>query len=89
MLKKYKPRLAVGSLDTKPKEAAPKPAAPAAPKKAEPAKDATAVAAPKEPLEPFGDMIPYADPSWYQGVSRIPPHGLPADPPQTSRGIPY
>jgi hypothetical protein len=22
-----------------------------------------------EALEPFGDLIPFADPSWYQGVS--------------------
>lgn len=21
-----------------------------------------------EPLEPFGDLVPFADPSWYQGV---------------------
>lgn len=75
VLKKYKPRLQVGSLDSKPKEAAPAPApkpaapkpAPAPAKKAEPAKDAPAAAAPSEPLEPFGDLIPYADPSWYQG----------------------
>ncbi|SPO07604.1 probable acyl-CoA dehydrogenase [Cephalotrichum gorgonifer] len=76
VLKKYKPRLQVGSLDTKPKEAAapaaaapsPKPAAPA--KKVEPAKAASAPAAASEPaeaLEPYGDLIPFADPSWYQG----------------------
>lgn len=75
VLKKYKPRLQVGSLDSKPKEAAPAPApkpaapkpAPAPAKKVEPSKDAPAAAAPSEPLEPFGDLIPYADPSWYQG----------------------
>jgi hypothetical protein len=21
-----------------------------------------------EPLDPFGDLVPFADPSWYQGV---------------------
>ena len=26
-----------------------------------------------EAQEPFGDLIPFADPSWYQGV-RPPPH---------------
>jgi hypothetical protein len=76
ILKKYKPKLQVGSLDSK-KQAEPK-AAPA-PKKEEPkaAPSSTEVKKftkrePVEPLEPFGDLIPYADPSWYQTVSHIP-----------------
>jgi len=24
---------------------------------------------PKESLEPFGDLVPFGDPAWYQGVS--------------------
>ncbi|PKS11192.1 hypothetical protein jhhlp_002953, partial [Lomentospora prolificans] len=72
VLKKYKPRLQVGSLDTKkgaePAPApAPKPApAPAkAPEEKKPAAAATATEA--EALEPYGDLIPFADPNWYQG----------------------
>jgi alkylation response protein AidB-like acyl-CoA dehydrogenase/predicted heme/steroid binding protein len=74
ILKKYKAQLQVGSLDTKPKpESKPEPAA---------AKPESAVAAPVaakkpraeqpegeeagEPLEAFGDQIPFADPTWYQ-----------------------
>lgn len=76
VLKKYKPKLQVGSLDTK-KAAAPAPAAAApapAPKPAPaaaPAKPAEkkAEAAPSEALEPYGSLIPFADPNWYQGVS--------------------
>ncbi|TWU75910.1 hypothetical protein ED733_006074 [Metarhizium rileyi] len=63
ILKKYKGKLQVGSLDTKPKTE-PKPAAAPAPKKA--VKSATGDER-SEPLEPFGAMIPFADPSWYQG----------------------
>jgi hypothetical protein len=68
-LKKYQSKLQVGSLDTKKAVEAPAPA----PKK-ETAKPQTAavvdVAAAKsaEPQEPYGDLIPFADPSWYQGV---------------------
>ena len=76
ILKKYKGQLQVGSLDTKPKAAAP-PTPPASPK--EVVKPSTAgPAAPSpgpgaqeaaEAMEPFGDLIPFADPSWYQSVS--------------------
>lgn len=78
VLKKYKPKLQVGSLDSKPKAAAPapapapKPAPKPEPKKAEPAKAAASAPAP-EALDPFGALIPFADPSWYQGVSLQPP----------------
>ncbi|KAI9762787.1 MAG: hypothetical protein M4579_000139 [Chaenotheca gracillima] len=73
ILKKYKGQLQLGSLDTKPKAAAPTPAP--APKKKEVVKPMQAgPAAPSpgaaiqeisEPFEAFGDLIPYADPSWY------------------------
>lgn len=74
ILNKYKPTLLVGSLDSKPKDAAPAAAAPevkpspvyAAP---EPAKKIAKSHDKSEPLSPFGDLIPYADPSWYQSVS--------------------
>ncbi|KAI1082415.1 acyl-CoA dehydrogenase NM domain-like protein [Whalleya microplaca] len=74
ILKKYKPSLQIGSLDSKPKpkpkaaEATPSPTL-AAP---EPKKEATKTAVPStaqeesEALEPFGAQIPFADPSWYQ-----------------------
>lgn len=71
ILKKYKAKLLVGSLDTKPKEEpkpepkpepkVEKPVAKAVKKEAEAEEDA-------EPLEAFGDQIPFADPSWYQNV---------------------
>ena len=69
ILKKYKSKLLVGSLDTKPKEAPkeepkPAPAAPAKPKAA--AKAAAQPEEDSEPLEPYGDLIPFADPAWYQ-----------------------
>lgn len=82
VLKKWKPKLQVGSLDSKPKAA--EPAAPApAPVAAKPKPEAGTVsakpAAPvkkeasqdkdSEPLEAFGQQIPFADPSWYQNVS--------------------
>ncbi|KAK8922897.1 Acyl-CoA dehydrogenase apdG [Metarhizium anisopliae] len=67
ILKKYKGKLQVGSLDSKPKpepKAEPKPAAASAPKKAA---SPSASNEQSEPLEPFGALIPFADPSWYQG----------------------
>lgn len=78
ILKKFKGQLQVGSLDTK-KAAAPEPApAPASKKEKEvvkPAAESGAVvpvsgqaAEDAEPLDPFGDLIPFADPTWYQGV---------------------
>lgn len=75
ILKKYKKTLLVGSLDTKPKVeevAKPAPVA-AAPPPAEASKKAVKNAnlEESEALEPFGDMIPFADPSWYQSVSLL------------------
>ncbi|EFY92504.1 hypothetical protein J3458_021718 [Metarhizium acridum] len=67
ILKKYKGKLQVGSLGTKPKpepKAEPKPAAASAPKKAARPSSSNEQS---EPLEPFGALIPFADPSWYQG----------------------
>lgn len=70
ILKKYQAKLQVGSLDTKPKP----------PPKAEPVAEPspkTVAAAQKEishtheesePLEAFGEQIPFGDPSWYQHV---------------------
>ena len=72
ILKKYKAKLQVGSLDSKPKAAEP---APAPKKAAAPKKPATATSTEaaktdaSEPLEAFGEQIPFADPSWYQNVS--------------------
>jgi alkylation response protein AidB-like acyl-CoA dehydrogenase len=75
ILKKYQKQLQIGSLDTKPKPAAP-PAPTPAPKKEAPKPKAAAPAAAApaeeaEALEPFGQQIPFSDPSWYQGVSCI------------------
>lgn len=80
ILKKYQKQLQVGSLDTKPKPAA-EPMPVAVPKKEAPKPKAasSAVAAPaeqSETLEPFGQQIPFGDPSWYQSVSTpLPPPG--------------
>lgn len=43
----------------------------AAPKSAAPAKKPVTPKGQEEAeaLEPFGDQIPFSDPSWYQGVS--------------------
>ncbi|KAH0493097.1 hypothetical protein TgHK011_008019 [Trichoderma gracile] len=70
ILKKYKAKLQVGSLDTKPKEEpkpapAPAPAPKAVVKKASSSSSSSSEAE-SEPLEAFGDQIPFADPSWYQ-----------------------
>jgi len=82
ILKKYKGQLQIGSLDTKKKEAAP-PTPPATPPPAEketemvkPQAEPGVVAAvptqaaeeAKDSMDPYGAMIPYADPSWYQSV---------------------
>ncbi|KAL7619558.1 hypothetical protein AAE478_010098 [Parahypoxylon ruwenzoriense] len=72
ILKKYKPSLQIGSLDTKPKpEPTPKPSKPAAaPQPTKETKKAvvpTAAQEPAEALEPFGSLIPFGDPNWYQG----------------------
>ncbi|KAI4859175.1 acyl-CoA dehydrogenase NM domain-like protein [Hypoxylon rubiginosum] len=73
ILKKYKPSLQIGSLDSKPKaEPAPKPSPTyAAPEPTKETKKAvatpTAQTEEAEALEPYGSLIPFADPSWYQG----------------------
>jgi len=70
ILKKYKSQLQIGSLDTK-KAAAPAPAPgpkKAAPKPAASSSDVTPPAT-AAPQDPFGELIPFSDPSWYQGVS--------------------
>ena len=82
ILKKYKAKLQVGSLDTK-EEAPPTP--PATPptekeqKQVQPQAESGTVAVapgpsapePTEALDPFGSQVPFGDPSWYQGVSRV------------------
>ncbi|KXX76356.1 Acyl-CoA dehydrogenase [Madurella mycetomatis] len=68
ILKKYQKQLQIGSLDTKPKPATPPAAAPATKKETPKPRAATAAspAGEAEALEPFGQQIPFADPSWYQ-----------------------
>lgn len=78
ILKKYQKKLQVGSLDSKAAPAAP-PTPPATPPQKELVKPEanSGVIAPQpteeaeeaEALDPYGDLIPYADPSWYQSVS--------------------
>lgn len=78
-MKKYKGQLQIGSLDTKKVEAPPTPPAtppPAEKEKVTPkAESGTVSAAPsqsveeEEPLDSYGSLIPFADPSWYQSVS--------------------
>jgi hypothetical protein len=67
ILKKYQKTLMIGSLNTKPQPAAPPPPAAAAPRAVE------AVVRKEEEeheaLEMYGDLVPYADPNWYQSVS--------------------
>ncbi|KAI2919722.1 hypothetical protein CBS147320_8476 [Aspergillus niger] len=70
ILKKYKGNLQIGSLDSK-KAAAPEPPASSAPA-SQPSKPLAApvdVASAKssETQDPFGELIPFADPAWYQG----------------------
>ncbi|KAI1130613.1 acyl-CoA dehydrogenase/oxidase [Nemania abortiva] len=74
ILKKYKPSLQIGSLDSKPKpEPKPEPTHEAKPSVTlaapVPAKAAPVQSAPQEEaeaLEQYGSQIPFADPSWYQ-----------------------
>lgn len=74
ILNKYKSKLMIGSVEGKAPEKAPEPpkavapvaAGPAAPV---PAKKEAVEKVQSEALEPFGEMIPYGDPAWYQGVS--------------------
>lgn len=73
ILKKYKAQLQIGSLDSKKKEDAASSSASAsssstpatydseAYKNAKPAKAEVV-------LDPYGELIPFGDPSWYQGV---------------------
>lgn len=70
VLKKYKGQLQIGSLNTK-KVAAPPtpPATPPAKKEAPKAESSTTVTKPTAALDPYGDLVPFADPAWYQGVS--------------------
>ncbi|CAM1509104.1 Fc.00g028430.m01.CDS01 [Cosmosporella sp. VM-42] len=75
ILKKWHPKLCVGSLDSKPKpkeEPKPEPA-PGTVTVKQPSAKAVAAAEKEassseesEPLEAFGHQIPFADPSWYQ-----------------------
>lgn len=80
VLKKYKPKLQIGSLDSKPKAPAPaaKPAAEpkpvAVPNKAAAPAQTSEPPAESEALEPFGQQIPFGDPGWYQSVSFIVPY---------------
>lgn len=84
ILKKYQKQLQVGSLDSK--AAPPTPPATPPPAKKEAKKDVvkpeanSGVVAPQptetaaeefEPFDSYGDLIPYADPSWYQTVCRV------------------
>ncbi|KAL1612720.1 hypothetical protein SLS60_000949 [Paraconiothyrium brasiliense] len=74
ILKKYQKQLQVGSLDSK--AAPPTPPATPPPQEKELVKpeansgvvapQPTAEAEEAEALDPYGDLIPYADPSWYQ-----------------------
>jgi len=72
ILKKYQKQLQIGSLDSKPKPAT-DPTPVAVPKKEaskpKPSAAIPAAAEQSEALEPFGQQIPFADPSWYQSVS--------------------
>lgn len=84
ILKKYQKQLQVGSLDSKKAAAAGPPTPPATPppppaekkEKVVPSAEPGAVApAPgpganeeAEALDPYGALIPFADPSWYQSV---------------------
>ena len=75
ILKKYKGKLQVGSLNTKKAAAAPPPepapAKEASKPKPAPASASAAPAQAPQPHDPFGELIPFADPSWYHGVSHI------------------
>jgi alkylation response protein AidB-like acyl-CoA dehydrogenase len=69
ILKKYKSQLQVGSLDSKAKAAAPAPKSAPAPAPAPQKQSASPPVGDKkalEALDPYGDLVPYADPNWYQ-----------------------
>ncbi|KAL4796796.1 acyl-CoA dehydrogenase/oxidase [Aspergillus venezuelensis] len=71
ILKKYKSQLQIGSLDSKKAAAAEEPAAPAPVDTVPQPQAAEAVdvksAKSEEVLDPYGELIPFADPAWYQG----------------------
>ena len=71
ILKKYKSQLQIGSLNTKKVTPAPAPTRTTkqAVKPQPPASSDAVPAASAAPQDPFGELIPFADPSWYQGVS--------------------
>ena len=80
ILKKYQKQLQVGSLDSKAAPPTP-PATPTAGKEIVKPSSEHGVVAPQpgpaaeevvEALDPYGDLVPYADPSWYQSVSLNP-----------------
>jgi len=83
ILKKYKPQLQVGSLESKKVE---QPQAPPTPPATPPAEEKEKVVPSAEPghvapmpgpaaqqeaeaLDAYGSLIPFADPNWYQSVS--------------------
>ncbi|EMC94499.1 hypothetical protein BAUCODRAFT_549996 [Baudoinia panamericana UAMH 10762] len=81
ILKKYQKQLQVGSLDSKPKPAQVTPPTPSATPEPSERKEivvpspepGTVAPAPgpgaeeeAEAMDPYGDLVPYADPSWYQ-----------------------
>jgi hypothetical protein len=74
ILKKYKKKLQVGSLDTKKVEEAPPPPEPVKEAVKPVAKSGPIEDAEEElgeldpPLDAYGDLVPYADPNWYQTV---------------------
>lgn len=74
ILKKYKQQLQIGSLDSKKADAPTPPPAPALSAQSTSKPKAQPAATPTKDdvaLDPYGDLIPFADPSWYQGVSAL------------------
>jgi hypothetical protein len=79
ILKKFKGQLQVGSLDTKKTAALPTPPATPPPQEKKVKVAPTPAPAPAmanakeaEALDPYGSIIPFADPSWYQSVCSPP-----------------
>jgi hypothetical protein len=74
ILKKYKGQLQIGSLEGKAPPPPPKkeePKVEASPTRSGPAAPVPAEKELKESLEPYGDLVPFGDPAWYQGVSDV------------------
>ncbi|EEH18077.2 hypothetical protein PABG_00640 [Paracoccidioides brasiliensis Pb03] len=77
VLKKYSAQLKVGSLDSKKVAAAPQP--PPSPLATPPTVASSALentvasrtTAPSHALAPYGDLVPFADPAWYQGYHSV------------------